>query len=131
MSLCMCGAIDCRRCYPGNFDKGMYLETTCPECDCDWFAENARELEDSGGVCRECRCIEEPEPEPEQPPPPPPHPCNGCAYFRGRDEHGRGYCGHPALRPSPCQAARLPDGVHEKCNGLLREEKTTTKGVKQ
>ena len=54
MSLCMCGATDCIRCYPGNFERGVCMvDLTCDECGCDWAAADMDEYET--GLCDECR----------------------------------------------------------------------------
>ena len=54
MSLCMCGAIDCIRCFPENFERGVCMvDLTCDECGCDWGAADMDEYET--GLCDECR----------------------------------------------------------------------------
>ena len=56
MSRCMCGATDCPRCYPDNFEDGVELTNqTCKECDGHWDAGTLEELEESDGLCPECR----------------------------------------------------------------------------
>ena len=58
MSLCMCGATDCPRCYPGNFERGILMvDLTCNECGCDWEAADMDEYET--GLCDECRAKRE------------------------------------------------------------------------
>ena len=54
MSLCMCGAIDCIRCFPENFERGVCMvDLTCDECGCEWAAADMDEYET--GLCDECR----------------------------------------------------------------------------
>ena len=54
MSLCMCGAIDCIRCFPENFERGVCMvDLTCDECGCEWAADTLDDRET--GLCDECR----------------------------------------------------------------------------
>ena len=56
MSNCLCGASDCQRCHPDNFEDGVLLaDQTCVKCDGHWDAESLEELEESDGLCPECR----------------------------------------------------------------------------
>ena len=49
---CMCGAIDCRRCYPYNFDGEYFLLRPCEKCGCEfWLQDRYDETE----LCEECR----------------------------------------------------------------------------
>ena len=56
MSRCMCGATDCPRCFPFNWDNGVYLEATCARCAGDFWRENCH---DESTLCPECRAESE------------------------------------------------------------------------
>jgi PHP family Zn ribbon phosphoesterase len=49
---CMCGATDCARCYPQNFDHGIFLERTCSKCQNDFWLEDRF---DETELCEECQ----------------------------------------------------------------------------
>ena len=49
---CLCGATDCRQCYPQDFYRGKYMYRTCTECECEY---RLVDLKDESTVCCECR----------------------------------------------------------------------------
>jgi hypothetical protein len=59
MSMCMCGAEDCPRCFPCHYDRGIYLETTCEMCGGGYLAASIQELEDGPHICPDCEALEE------------------------------------------------------------------------
>ena len=56
---CMCGAEDCRKCHPGNFDRrGRYIYAECKTCGGEIVSEDEDDCEDT---CPTCSAKEEQE----------------------------------------------------------------------
>jgi hypothetical protein len=55
----MCGAEDCRKCHPGNFDRrGRYIYAECKTCGGEFVSEDEDDCEDT---CPTCSAKEEQE----------------------------------------------------------------------
>ncbi len=59
---CMCGAEDCRRCYPEHFDRrGRYIYAECAKCGQEFVPEDEDYLDEP--TCPGCKAKEEQEEE--------------------------------------------------------------------
>jgi len=48
---CMCGADDCKSCFPGNFINGKYAYVECDECGEEYHVSD----DDDDFVCDDCK----------------------------------------------------------------------------